>query len=332
VSEGVGAFPLNALGALRQSSSIAYLHPISDLPDTLEVWTETRVSRVIVENGRTVACETSRGRVDVHAEVILAAGAIQTPQLMMVSGLGPADQLKGHGIDVVADLPGVGGNLNDHVAAAVVFDLHEAPPPWQLTAFEAVMLKTVDADAPAPDWLYHFGLTVREKYGLHPRLGNPRHGVKLSPNVTRARSRGSVTLAGGDIEDAPKIDLNYFSDPQGYDMRILLAGTKFARRLIEAPSFAEIVRAETAPGPEVQTDGELEAYIRSVCETVYHPCGTCRMGTDDQAVVTPDLKVRGVDGLSVVDASVFPSIVTVNINFAVMMVAEKAADTILARA
>lgn len=322
IRAGVGWFPLNARGRLRQSSSIAYLHPVAGLPRHLEIWTETLATRLIVANGKVTGAETSRGPVHASRAVILTCGAIQTPQLMMVSGLGPAAHLREHAIEVIADLPHVGRHLRDHVSAPIVWETREPIAPWEICPFEATMLMQFEADAPAPDVLWHFGLRVREKYGEHPRLAFDGSAVKASPNVTRARSEGSVTLTGPAMRDAPAIALNYFSDP--YDMRTLLPAMRFTRRLMEAKSFQTICTREIHPGPGVQSDADWTGYIEDVCETVYHPCGTAAIGK----VVSSDLKVRGVANLFVADASIFPAMITVNINCAVMMAAEKAADVI----
>jgi choline oxidase len=326
IAPGVGWFPLNARGNFRQSSSIGYLHPLSKLPKNLEVWTECPAKRLLFDGRRCVGVETARGAIRAAREVILAAGSINTPQLMMLSGLGPAAHLKGHGIEIVADIPGVGQHLLDHVAAAVCWELKDPVPSWEVCPFEATMLLTLEDDQTEPDALFHFGLRVREKYGDHPRFKTDRPAVKASPNVARARSEGAVTLRSGDHRDAPVIDLNYFSDPEGYDARVLLKAMRFARRLGETRAMSAIKKREFSPGPGVETDDEWIAYIREVCETVYHPSGTCRIG----GVVSPDLKVKGIDALRVCDASVFPSMVTVNINNTVMMVAEKAAEMVAA--
>ena len=151
-----------------------------------------------------------------------------------------------------------------------------------------------------------------------------RPAVKASPNVTRARSQGRVRLASADFRDKPVIDLNYFSDP--YDLRLLLRAMRFTRGLLKTQSLQKVCKAELRPGPDVETDDEWVTYIRQVCETVYHPCGTAAIGR----VVTPDLRVKGIDNLFISDASVFPTMITVNINCAVMMVAEKAAELIAA--
>ena len=324
VRQGTGLFPLNAKGRLRQSSSIAYLHPLSGLPKNLEVWTETFANKLIISNKRVTGAETSRGLIHAARGVILTAGAIQTPQLMMVSGLGPAAHLKSHGIGVIADLPDVGQHLRDHVAAAVVWETREPVAPWQICPFEATTMLTLEEDAPAPDILFHFGLRVREKYDSGPRFGTMGPAIKASPNVTRARSEGSITLSSPSMYDKPVIALNYLSDP--YDRQLLLKALRYARRLGETQAMRAVCKAEVHPGPAVQSDAEWIAYIAKVCETVYHACGTAAIGK----VVTPDLKVMGIDGLFIADASVHPALITVNINCAVMMVAEKAASLIAA--
>jgi choline dehydrogenase len=171
---------------------------------------------------------------------------------------------------------------------------------------------------------------LRDKYTNNDQFSAIEHGIKLSPNVARPRSRGSLRLASNDYHDAPLIDLNYFSDAEGYDQRILIAGLRYARELAATPALAAFIRREVLPGPEVIHDDDWLAYIRAGAETVYHPSGTCRMGrADDQlAVVTPDLRVRGIEGLRIADASVFPDMVSVNICNTVMMIAERAAEMI----
>jgi choline oxidase len=321
VAAGVGPFPLNAIGRKRQSSSITYLHPLADLPKHLEVWTNTTAHRILFDGKKAVAVETSRGTI--HARnIILACGAIQTPQLLMVSGIGPADQLKQHGIAIVHSNAHVGAHMKDHVAAPVVWSTKHPIGEWEICPFEATMMLQLDQAEPAPDILFHFGLRVREKYVSGKRF--PHHGdaVKASPNVTRARSEGRVSITGATMAEKPHIALNYVSDP--YDLPKLVQAMKFTRQLIDTKSLSALLSEELYPGPAVQTDAEWEAYIRDVCETVYHPCGTARIGD----VVDTNLCVKGVENLHIVDASVFPSMITVNINAAVMMVAEKAATMI----
>ncbi len=329
---GAGWFPLNVRGDLRQSSSIACLHPLARLPQNLEVWTETFAERLTIEGSRATGAQTTRGAIRARREVILTAGSIMTPHLMMLSGLGPGDDLKRHGIAVAADLPGIGANLMDHVAASLAYELKEPAPAWQRTPCESTLLLKVDADAPAPDVLYHFVLRLREKHIGRALYGGVENGVKISPNVARPESRGRLRLVSPDPHVPPAIELGYFTDSEGYDRRILLAGLRHGRRLAATKALAPWLVREVAPGPSVESDEELFAYAREVAETVYHPCGTCRMGAGDDplAVLTPDLLVKGIAGLRVADASVFPAMVTVNICNAVMMVAERAADLVLA--
>ena len=330
IDAGCGWFPLNAKGALRQSSSIGYLHPLAALPRNLEVRTETLVTRLLVDGRRVPGVETDRGALRAGAGVILCAGSINTPQLLLLSGIGPGDDLQGLGIPVAHDLQGVGRNLLDHVAANVACELHAPSPRWALTPCEATALIRVDADAPAPDVLFHYVLMLRDKYTDDDFFAGIEHGIKISPNVARPRSRGRLYLARPEIDAAPVIELNYFSDPEGYDARTLVAGLRYARRLAATRALAPWIRRELLPGPGVDSDAELLDYVRASCETVYHPSGTCRMGAadDPMAVVTPELAVRGLANLYVADASVFPSMVTVNICNTVMMVAERAAELI----
>ena len=270
------------------------------------------------------ALKPRAGTIHAAKGVILACGSIQTPQLMMVSGLGPAAHLKEHGIEVLVDLPHLGQHLRDHVAAPVVWETHEPIADWEICPFEATMMLQLDADAPAPDILFHFGLRVREKYGDHPRLVTHGPAVKASPNVTRAKSEGEVRLSGPTMADKPVINLNYFSDPS--DLDLLLRAMRVTRKIGHTAAMRKLVRAEIHPGPDVQSDADWIDYITHVCETVYHPCSTAAIGR----VVTPDLKVMGTENLFIADASVFPSLITVNINSAVMMTAEKAAECVLA--
>ncbi|HUV23522.1 MAG TPA: GMC family oxidoreductase [Gammaproteobacteria bacterium] len=331
VAAGTGWFPLNVKGALRQSSSVAYLHPLASLPANLEVRCQTLATRLLLEQGRVVGADTESGPIRSNAEVILCGGSINTPQLLMLSGIGPGRDLQNLGISVQCDLPGVGNNLLDHVAANLACELQAASPPWQITPCESTALIRIDADAPAPDVLFHYVLMLRDKYSNVDHFSAIEHGVKLSPNVARPRSRGSLRLASADYHDHPLIDLNYFSDAEGYDQRILIAGLRYARALAATPALAAFIRREVLPGPDVDHDDDWLDYIRASAETVYHPGGTCRMGAaaDRLAVVTPDLRVRGVDGLRVADASVFPSMVSVNICNTVMMIAERAAAMVL---
>jgi choline oxidase len=322
VAAGVGPFPLNAVGRVRHSSSVTYLHPLSDCPQNLEIKTAMTVERLLFDGKTCIGVETKEGPLFASL-VVLAAGAIQTPQLLMVSGIGPAKHLREFSIDVIADNQHVGAHLQDHVAAPVVWSTKHAVGDWAVCPFEATMMLQLDEAEPAPDILFHFGLRVREKYVEGQRFPHEGDAVKASPNVTRARSEGHIRLSGKTMADKPVINLNYFSNP--YDLPKLVQAMKFARQLFETESFSAVLKDELYPGPAVQTDAQWEDYIRDVCETVYHPCCTASIGK----VVDENLQVYGVEGLAIADASVFPSLITVNINAAVMMVAERAADVLL---
>jgi choline oxidase len=321
VRAGLGAFPLNAAGRMRHSSSVAYLHPLAALPKHLDIWTGVTATRLLFHGQRACGAETTRGTILADA-VVLACGAIQTPQLLMVSGIGPSAHLRDQGIPVIAANEAVGRHLRDHVAAPVIWSVKQPVGAWDVCPFEATMLLQLDHDAPAPDILFHFGLRMREKYVGGARFPHTGEAVKASPNVARARSKGSVRLTGPTMFDRPEIKLNYFSDP--YDLPLLIKALRFARRMKETAALAAFVAEELFPGNGVETDAEWETYVKSVCETVYHPCGTAAIGK----AVDEKLCVVGTDNLYVVDASVFPSLITVNINSAVMMVAEKAATLI----
>lgn len=329
---GCGWFPLNAEGDLRQSSSVAYLHPLDGLPANLRIITELSAQRLVLDGARATGVTTSRGVIHAHREVILCAGAINTPILLMRSGLGPGDHLQQMGIPVIRDLPGVGRNLVDHVAANIACELRAPCPAWERTPCEATAMINLSSESPAPDVLFHFVLVLREKYRETAFFGDSVHGIKIAPNVTRPKSRGSLRLAGSDCNTAPVIDLNYLSDPGGHDRKVLLEGLRFARRLASSNPLDRWISREIYPGAEAVSDEELMASALESCETVYHPAGTCRMGDPaaPDTVVSPDLRVCGIDALRIADASVFPDMVTVNICNTVMMVAEKAADLVVA--
>ena len=330
VDTGTGWFPLNTKGDLRQSSSVAYLHPLDQLPENLHLFTEVTVHRLLFANKKAIGVETNRGHFNCNREIILCAGSINTPHILMHSGIGSASHLREFDLPVIQNLPGVGQNLIDHVAANICCELKNPSPPWALTPCEATSLIKVDQATEYPDVLFHFVLRLREKYLGKDLFSGVDHGVKISPNVTRPKSRGSIVLTDLNPNIAPQINLNYLSDSEGYDRRILLGGLKFARRLVQTTALSAYVKNEVTPGLNIDSDSELIDYMKQSCETVYHPCGTCAMGDSNQVetVVTPDLKVKGMQGLRIADASVFPDMVTVNICNTVMMVAEHAVDII----
>ncbi|MBI0329061.1 GMC family oxidoreductase [Burkholderia plantarii] len=339
VETGIGMLTLNARGRLRSSSSVAYLHPLDALPPNLTIFTDTLVSRLEFRERVATACLTSRGRIAARREIIVSAGSIQSPQLLLTSGIGAADELRALGIGVVHDSPGVGRHLIDHYSVPVVFETAEPVADWDVTPYEAIAMLTTSAGARAAESQVQLGLTsgwVNGRFGdeYDPAAPKQRSVIALEPNVARSRSEGSVRISSPDIGVAPVIDLNYLSDADGYDESVLLESVRFCRRLGQTESFGRLLRRELSPGPDVADEAALRAYIREHCQTYYHASGTCRAGAanDPLAVLTPDLKVKGVTGLRVCDASVFPAMVSVNINATVMMVGEKAADLIISEA
>lgn len=329
IQPGVGSFPLNANGDYRQSSSQSYLHRNFANLKNLTICCETRALKIWFKNGKAIGCETTAGDIRVNAEILVTCGAIQTPQLLMLSGIGCVDQLQRHKIKSVINLPGVGKNLVDHASANVIASLKEPMPDWQLTCCEVSTMLSTIPNQTIPDLLYHFVLGTRDKYV--GRKSDFSNAVKISPNVCRPKSRGELQLGSSHIDDQPRVNLNYFSDRDNEDMEKMIYGLKFSRKILYTNAMREIIDTELLPGNSITTDTEWEEYVRDTCETVYHPSGTCKMGliNNTDTVVDPSLKVKGIDNLRVCDASVFPDMVSVNINNTVMMVAERASEIII---
>lgn len=353
--EGVGFYQLTQRDARRSSAAMAYLAPIRGARKNLTIETGVTATRILVENGRAVGVEiaenASRQLRTIRAgrEVILASGAIGSPRLLLLSGIGPADHLRSVGVAPVHDLPGVGANLQDHLDLFVIaectgdhtYDKY-AKPWWSAWAglqyllfkqgpvasslFETGGFWYADPDARAPDIQLHLGLGSGIEAGV-ARMRNP--GVTLNSAYLRPRSRGTVRLPGADPAAAPLIDPNYWADPE--DRRLSIAGLRLARAIMRHPALARYVLAERLPGPERVTDDDLFDYACAHAKTDHHPVGTCKMGVDAMAVVGPDLKVRGLEGLRVCDASVMPRVPSSNTNAPAIMVGEKGADLVLGR-
>lgn len=335
-AEGAGFFEVGYTpeGNVRSSTSIHYLHPARATRENLQVVLGTRVERVDVVDGVAIGV---RARVDgelvdftARREVILCCGAIDTPRLLQLSGIGPRAVLEEAGVPVVLDLPGVGENLMDHAEGLVVWELKESPPPTRASGWDAGALVSIMEPDNRPDVLMHFPV---EPWAVHAEAYGallPEHIVSIAPNVARPASRGRVWITSPDSEAAPSIDYRYFTDPEGRDEAVLVAGVRLARRIAEAEPFASRLVREVFPGPEVRTDEQISEVARATHQTVYHVSGTCAIGADDDplAVLDPSLRVRGVAGLRVVDASVFPQLVATNPVVTIMMVAERAADLI----
>ncbi|MEV0218994.1 GMC family oxidoreductase N-terminal domain-containing protein [Streptomyces sp. NPDC050704] len=332
--EGVGFFDLayHPEDNKRSSASVAYLHPFLDRPN-LHLMLETWAFRLEMDGGRAtgVCVRTKDGTettVTAAREVIVCAGAVDTPRLLMLSGIGPRQDLEALGIPVVQDLPGVGENLLDHPESVIVWETHGPIPDNSAMDSDAGLFVRRDPASKGPDLMFHF---YQIPFTDNPeRLGyeKPRYGVSMTPNIPKPKSRGRLYLTSADPAVKPALDFRYFTDEDDYDGRTLVDGIRIAREIARTEPLASWLKREVCPGPELTGDEELGEYARKVAHTVYHPAGTCRIGAADDplAVVAPDLTVRGVGGLRIADASVFPTIPAVNPMLGVLMVGEKCAD------
>ncbi len=340
-TDGAGFFDLSyhPEDNKRSSASVAYLHPhmaAGDRPG-LTILLETWAHRLEFDGNRVTGvhvrgADGAEQLLTAQREVIVCAGAVDTPRLLMHSGVGPAKDLQALGIKARHDLPGVGENLLDHPESVIVWETDGPIPDNSAMDSDAGLFVRRDPDSAGPDLMFHF---YQIPFTDNPeRLGyeKPEHGVSMTPNIPKPRSRGRLYLTSADPQVKPALDFRYFTDEDDYDGRTLVDGIKIARKVAATEPLAGWLGREVCPGPEITSDEELGAYARSVAHTVYHPAGTCRMGAvdDEAAVVDPQLRVRGLDGIRIADASVFPTMPTVNPMIGVLMVGEKAADLIRA--
>jgi choline dehydrogenase len=349
--EGAGIYDSTIKNGSRWSAARGYLTPVMGRPN-LEVRTDVQVERVTFEGKRATGVSYMHDgkRVVVTAgETILCGGAINSPQILMLSGVGPAAHLKSVGIDVVHDSPDVGGNLQDHLDVQVqwqctqpvtlngtrsIFTQAAALGKWFFAKTGPASYIPTPAGAfvstreglAAPDIQMHFMPLVGAPHGRE-KMG-PQHGYQIHVCQVRPESRGTIRLASSDPRAAPLIDANYLSAPE--DVDTIVKGIEIARRIGASAAFAPFRGAEIWPGPAAATRESLVEAVRQWGETIYHPVGTCRMGADAEAVLDGELRVRGVSGLRVVDASVMPYLVSGNTNAPTIMIAEKASDLILA--
>jgi choline dehydrogenase-like flavoprotein len=357
--EGFARLQVNAVNGRRQSAAVAYLRPAMKRPN-VEVQVRAHVNRVLVEDGRAVGIEYQQdGKIhSVRAakEVILSGGAINSPQVLMLSGIGPGGHLSEMGIDVVHDMAGVGSDLQDHPAVGVEYryareskfhrDLRldrltfhvarvklfgtgmAATPPSSLTGY----VKSREGLEIPDIQMFFRPMSMSAKQWFPGIMAPSEETFALRSCHLRPESRGSVSLRSADPMDPVRIVNNFLSTDE--DKRVLRESFRIMRKLALQPAFDAMRGEEFAPGTHVKEDddGAIDAYVREGLGTVFHPVSTCRMGIDDRAVVDGDLKVRGLDGLRVVDASVFPDLTGGNINAVVIMTAEKAADAILGKA
>jgi choline dehydrogenase len=351
--EGFGPRQATIRRGRRESTATAFLRPALSR-DNLAVVPQALARRILIEGGRVVGVEyESDGKtktVGVRKEVILCAGSIGSPQLLLLSGVGEASALQKLGIGVTSDLSGVGWNLQDHYAITFMMRTADSTSyglswkalprnawwvldyllrkrgPLASNVFEAHGFVRTSPALDRPDIQIIFIPAHRNASGFPIPFG---HGFGINIALLRPRSRGAVSLVSPDPRVPPLIDPCFLSEPE--DLAPLIEGFKIAREILSAPPFATLRATEIQPGPGVVSNEQIEHYIRSTGFTVFHPVGTCRMGSDAAAVVDPQLRVKGVEGLRIADASIFPRIVGGNTNAAVVMVAEKAADLILGR-
>jgi choline dehydrogenase-like flavoprotein len=349
-SEGYGPRQGTIERGRRVSTATAYLKPAAHRRN-LTVLTDTRAARVCIENRQATGVEllTPGGsrRLTAQREVIISGGAILSPQLLLLSGIGPEDALRADGVEVKHHLPGVGANYHDHLAVGVLLEMKNTASygiswrtvprsllniseyalfrsgPLSSNVFEATGFVRTLPELARPDVQVVFQAARRNRNTFPFPLG---HGYAINLVGLYPKSRGTVRLAGPDPRAAPVVDPRLFSHPD--DVATLLRGLKLGRRVAHAPAFDRYQATEVQPGPDVQDDAALVEYIRRASSTVHHPCGSCRMGPDSNAVVDSQLRVHGIKSLRVADASVFPSVLGGNTNAAVVMIAEKAADLI----
>ncbi len=350
--EGFGLAQATIDNGVRASTAHAYLHAARNRSN-IRIETNAHARRILFDGHAAVGVEYSRGgklrRARADHDVILCGGAYGSPQLLMLSGVGPADDLRSLDIPVVNDLPGVGRNLQDHIEALVHY---EAPAEAAANRYLrpdrmvwAGMRWMLNRDGPAASTHHEIAAMIRSRAGVeHPDLclhfwpfyidenwmpSSRRHGFVLGADHQRPASRGRIKLASNDPNAAPLIDPNYLEADR--DRLDLIESVKLMRELIRQPAFEGLVGREVLPGKDVQTDADIDAFIRSHAVSAYHPAGTCKMGNDPMAVVDEALRVHGCLGLRVVDASIMPTIVSGALNSPTMMIGEKAADLILGR-
>ena len=350
--EGFGRMDMTVRNGVRCSTAMAYLKPAMNRPN-LDIQTHALTTRVIMDGKTAVGVEYRQGgkthRVRARREVILSASSFNSPKLLMLSGIGPAAHLKEHGIEVVHDLPGVGRNLQDHLEVWVQQEctqkitlnswLGPLAKAWiganwlflkrglgTSNQFESNGYIRSRAGMKYPDIQFHFLAGAIAYDGSSAFKG---HGFQVHLGANKPKSRGWVKLKSADPEVAPEIVFNYFAEEE--DKEAFRAGLRWTREIFAQPALDEYRGKEVSPGPEVQTDEQIDQWLAETSETAYHPAGSCRMGTDEMAVVDPECRVHGVRNLRVVDSSIMPTVTNGNLNAPTIMIGEKAADHILGR-
>ncbi len=325
LEEGFGWTDLNIVAGRRQSSLTAYLRPAMQRGN-LGVVTEALAHRLLIDRRRCIGVEYSVGgeliRAGAAGEVVLTAGAIGTPKLLMLSGIGSASALRPHGIEVVAELPGVGENLHDHPYAFIIYRPAQPVTAAANNHGEALGLLRSDPDLGYPD----LQILFVDIPLVPPSEGGPESGYTIAPALMQPFSRGTVRLASGSPDAAPVVDPRYLSDSR--DVEAMVTGLKIAREIGRAKALAPWRAEEALPGPGTDTDEALRHHADRTMQSYFHPVGTCQMGTNGMSVVDPELRVHGISGLRIADGSIMPSIVSGNTNATVYAIAERAATLI----
>jgi choline dehydrogenase-like flavoprotein len=347
---GCGLYQVTNRDGRRSSAATAYLRP-AERRSNIKVMTETQALRLVVRDQRACGIEVwRRGTkhiISARREMILAAGTIGTPHLLMLSGIGPGALLRQSGIDVIKDLPAIGQNLQDHPDIFMIYELAGAHSydkykklNWKALAamqfalfgtgpiisngFEAGAFWWADRSNSTPDAQFNFLVATRVKAGIPDVPGG--NGCTLTTNIVRPKSRGTVSLRSPDPFAPPDINPNYFSDAG--DLEKTVACVKLGRAIMSQAALSGFIRREHFPGEDVSTKDELESFVRKHARTAFHPAGTCRMGGDQDSVVDTQLRVRGIDGLRIADNSIMPRLVSGNTNATAIMIGERAADFI----
>ena len=348
--EGVGYYQLFTRNGWRSSSTTAYLRPAAQRPN-LRVETGAHVTKILFEGKRAVGVQSKKGEFRAAREVILSAGALQSPQLLQLSGIGPVSLLASLGIPVLADLPGVGENLQDHLQLRLMYkctkpittndDLRSLwgklrigakwiftrKGPLAVGINQGGLFTRVLPESKTPDVQFHFATLSAELAGARP---HPWPGFTMSVCQLRPESRGTVRIRSTDPFEPPSMRPNYLSTE--LDRRFAVAGIRLARKLAMTKALQPYVAEEYRPGERAQSDDDLLEFARNYGATIFHPSGTCKMGRDAMAVVDDELRVHGVSGLRVVDCSIMPTLTSGNTHAPVVMIAEKASDLILKEA
>lgn len=323
--EGAGWHHINIRNGKRHGANEAYIEPILNRTN-FTLSTNSYATRLVFEGKRCVGVEyvqngeTKTARAS--REVIVAGGALESPKLLMLSGIGPADHLKEFDIDILVDLPGVGQNFHNHVLTGVIRECKKPVPQGNLNLSESALFLKSDPGWVGPDLQIAF---VHVPFDIIVGQGHP-NSVSILPGVVRPMSRGWIKLASADPMEKPLVNPNYLGAESDLDR--LVQATKLSREIFATRAFSEWVGDELLPGPDVKTDEQLREFVKSRADSYHHQSGSCKMGSDEMAVVDPQLRVYGVEGLRVADASVFPVVPSGNCHSGILMIGEKCADMI----